>query len=182
MGKMKECERCPKLFKCNDKLVCGNSSSDNYDRFIEAIDECDVYGPDAIEELPFTYTEVHMDSSEIDSINHPGHYETGKFECIDVMLETQGTEAVRSVKTLKSVRRSRTRPSGACISPRMLSRGICSLEKRQRLEVLRLTVNQFPCGKHWRFNSSLLHFHSAVQQAHVDAVNNLSVSREKTCR
>lgn len=96
MSKMKECERCPKLFKCNNKLVCGNSSSDNYDRFIEAIDECDVYGPDAIEELPFTYTEVHMDSSEIDSINHPGHYETGKLECIDVMLETQGAEAVKN--------------------------------------------------------------------------------------
>ena len=96
MSKMKECESCPKLFKCNDKLVCGNSSSDNYDRFIESIDECDVYGPDAIEELPFTYTEVHMDSSEIDSINHPGHYETGKFECIDVMLETQGAEAVKN--------------------------------------------------------------------------------------
>lgn len=29
--------------------------------------------------------------------------------------------------------------------------------KRQRLAVLRLTVNQFPSGKHWRFNSSLLH-------------------------
>ena len=89
---------------------------------------------------------------------------------------------LRSVKTLKSVRRSRTRPSGACISPRMLSRGICSLGKRQRLAVLRLTVNQFPRGKHWRFNSSLPCFHDTAQQAHVDAVNNLSVSREKTCR
>lgn len=29
-----------------------------------------------------------------DNINHPAHYETGKFECIDVMLETQGVEAV----------------------------------------------------------------------------------------
>lgn len=28
-----------------------------------------------------------------DPVNHPGHYETGKFECIDVMLETQGVEA-----------------------------------------------------------------------------------------
>ncbi len=25
-----------------------------------------------------------------DNVNHPSHYETGKFECIDVMLETQG--------------------------------------------------------------------------------------------
>ena len=29
-----------------------------------------------------------------DNVNHPAHYETGKFECIDVMLETQGVEAV----------------------------------------------------------------------------------------
>lgn len=29
-----------------------------------------------------------------DNVNHPSHYETGKFECIDVMLETQGKTAV----------------------------------------------------------------------------------------
>ena len=32
---------------------------------------------------------------EIDMVNHPTHYETGNFECIDVMLETQGKEAVK---------------------------------------------------------------------------------------
>lgn len=32
--------------------------------------------------------------AERDMVNHPGHYESGKFECIDVMLETQGREAV----------------------------------------------------------------------------------------
>lgn len=32
--------------------------------------------------------------AESDPVNHPGHYESGKFECIDVMLETQGKEAV----------------------------------------------------------------------------------------
>lgn len=31
-----------------------------------------------------------------DNVNHPSHYETGKFECIKVMLETQGVEAVKS--------------------------------------------------------------------------------------
>lgn len=31
----------------------------------------------------------------VDNVNHPSHYETGKFECIDVMLETQGKEAVK---------------------------------------------------------------------------------------
>jgi gluconate kinase len=28
-----------------------------------------------------------------DNVNHPSHYETGRFECIDVMVETQGSEA-----------------------------------------------------------------------------------------
>lgn len=31
-----------------------------------------------------------------DVVNHPSHYETGRFECIDVMLETQGVEAVKN--------------------------------------------------------------------------------------
>lgn len=31
-----------------------------------------------------------------DNVNHPAHYETGKFECIDVMVETQGKEATQS--------------------------------------------------------------------------------------
>ena len=29
-----------------------------------------------------------------DVVNHPSHYETGSFECIDVMIETQGKDAV----------------------------------------------------------------------------------------
>lgn len=28
-----------------------------------------------------------------DNVNHPAHYETGKFECIDVIKETQGIGA-----------------------------------------------------------------------------------------
>ena len=31
-----------------------------------------------------------------DNVNHPSHYETGKFECIDVMVETQGIEATQA--------------------------------------------------------------------------------------
>ena len=31
-----------------------------------------------------------------DNVNHPSHYEIGSFECIDVMLETQGKEAVKN--------------------------------------------------------------------------------------
>lgn len=36
-----------------------------------------------------------IDTEEPDVINHPSHYESGRFECIDVMEETQGTEAVK---------------------------------------------------------------------------------------
>ena len=28
-----------------------------------------------------------------DNVNHPSYYKTGQFECIDVMIETQGVEA-----------------------------------------------------------------------------------------
>lgn len=28
-----------------------------------------------------------------ETVNHPNHYKGSKFECIDVMLETQGTDA-----------------------------------------------------------------------------------------
>lgn len=31
----------------------------------------------------------------IDVVNHPSHYETGKFECFDVMMEALGVEAVK---------------------------------------------------------------------------------------
>lgn len=31
-----------------------------------------------------------------DCVNHPSHYEIGKFECIEVMEETQGVEAVKN--------------------------------------------------------------------------------------
>lgn len=32
---------------------------------------------------------------ESNNINHPRRYETGQFKCIDVMIETQGVEAVK---------------------------------------------------------------------------------------
>lgn len=31
-----------------------------------------------------------------DNVNHHSHYETGKYELIDVMIETQGIEAVKN--------------------------------------------------------------------------------------
>lgn len=32
----------------------------------------------------------------MNKIDHPSHYDLGNIECIDVMIETQGTEAVKS--------------------------------------------------------------------------------------
>mgnify|MGYP002747204871 FL=1 len=40
-------------------------------------------------------TEKDLVDVPLDPVNHPSHYETGKFECIEVMLETQGPEAVK---------------------------------------------------------------------------------------
>lgn len=34
--------------------------------------------------------------TEINMVEHPPHYESGKFECIYVMEETQGVEAVQN--------------------------------------------------------------------------------------
>lgn len=42
--------------------------------------------------------QIINDVKELDTkdlVNHPPHYESGKFECIDVMVETQGVEAVQ---------------------------------------------------------------------------------------
>lgn len=38
-------------------------------------------------------TEKDLVDIPLDPVNHPSHYETGKYECIGVMLETQGPEA-----------------------------------------------------------------------------------------
>ena len=44
-----------------------------------------------------------------DNVNHPAHYETGKFECIDVMVETQGS---RSHAEVLRVQRSSSMSTG----------------------------------------------------------------------
>ena len=49
-----------------------------------------------LEELKTPTIENFADEEHTDNVNHPSHYETGKYECIDVMIETQGVEAVKS--------------------------------------------------------------------------------------
>jgi hypothetical protein len=41
-----------------------------------------------------SYTTKLNSATIPDIVNHPSHYESGKFECIEVMLETQGKDAV----------------------------------------------------------------------------------------
>lgn len=49
---------------------------------------------EAVERVP--KEESHpIDTTAPDVVNHPSHYETARFECIDVMVETQGVEAVK---------------------------------------------------------------------------------------
>ena len=36
-----------------------------------------------------------MENKTFDMVNHPKHYETGKFECIEVMQEAIGKEDVK---------------------------------------------------------------------------------------
>lgn len=73
------CENRLKLFNqrpCNDCVVSGGENNN----FIPLKDVAP-----SVNEKPVK-----------DNVNHPSHYETGSFECIDVMLETQGKEAVKN--------------------------------------------------------------------------------------
>ncbi len=39
---------------------------------------------------------IDSTKEKVDAVNNPSHYHTGQFECIDVMIETQGVESVKS--------------------------------------------------------------------------------------
>ena len=73
------CYECP-LYKNSDDCYCYSEGADierNY-----AI----LFGEESEPEP----------SANPDNVNHPKHYGSGKFECIDVMVETQGVEAVKA--------------------------------------------------------------------------------------
>ena len=85
------CQDCP-LHLLNQtsetELICDNYSPN------DGID-CDGYY-EAYVRIHNFFTEKHDATEDNDNVNHPSHYETGKFECIDVMIETQGIEAVKN--------------------------------------------------------------------------------------
>ena len=75
-----------------------------------------------------------------DNVNHPAHYETGKFECIDVMVETQGVEATQDFcvcNALKYVYRHKKK-SGM----EDLQKAIWYLNKAVELRKQRMTKRQ----------------------------------------
>lgn len=95
---LKLAQKCDRYSYCDDcplydlESPCGVDAIEIEDvkQTLKALTECEtykeVYPSDfglAIDEIP-------------DNVNHPKHYETGKFECIDVMIETQGVEAVKN--------------------------------------------------------------------------------------
>lgn len=74
-------------------LVTDNEeySNDAYKNTIEEYEETDK----ELQEILHNYRKEHECKVPAhDAVEHPSHYETGKFECIDVMLETQGKQAV----------------------------------------------------------------------------------------
>ncbi len=65
---------------CNNCIHNGAKSDDKFDNFIPLKDVAP-----SVNEKPVN-----------DNVNHPSHYATGKYECIDVMLEIFGVEAVKT--------------------------------------------------------------------------------------
>lgn len=62
-----------------------------------------VYDDKDIRETPcINCTHAHVDGcypdlfKAKDNVNHPAHYETGKYECIEVMEEVFGTDALQN--------------------------------------------------------------------------------------
>ena len=89
----KFCNTCYKKGICdkaNIMITCSEHLTEK-----EAVDKFQSYFPpiDRKEE-EIMYIPKEWEDKD-DNVNHPKHYETGKFESIDAMLETQGKEAVQ---------------------------------------------------------------------------------------
>lgn len=67
-------------YACNNCIHNGTKSDDKVDNFVPLKDVAP-----SVNEKPVN-----------DNVNHPSHYATGKYECIDVMLEIFGVEAVKT--------------------------------------------------------------------------------------
>lgn len=82
----------------NRCLICAHRDTETClanEKTVRIIDgelECDAFLPKTITVTDGTALRTFPRGT--DNVNHPAHYETGRFECFDVMIETQGKEAV----------------------------------------------------------------------------------------
>lgn len=79
---------------CLGDYFSGDINPKSYDKIVSLIKSI----TDALlqilkEDLPVGNDKDKDNDNDI--INHPGHYETGKYECFDVMHEALGDEAVK---------------------------------------------------------------------------------------
>ena len=74
--------------KCEIEALCNSCSGE----FIDHAEECRA-AFEIIKALANTPDEAANPAH--DSVNHPSHYETGKFECIEVMREALGEDVVK---------------------------------------------------------------------------------------
>lgn len=91
--KAKECWKEPGCFGCwftEYRKYAATSVVAGQEMVFNAFDRITKY--DGVDHASDEIKQV----AEKDNVNHPAHYETGKFECIDVMLETQGKEKVKA--------------------------------------------------------------------------------------
>ena len=87
------CEQCPIEFEdgeCIFTAFAHLTNEEMIDELNKKLGICEGHCPD-----PDATVENFHKEQAADNVNHPKHYETGKFECIDVMVETQGVEAVQ---------------------------------------------------------------------------------------
>ena len=79
---------------CLGEYFSGDINPKTYDKILCMIDHIrDDLFKILKEDLPVVNDKDKDNDNDI--INHPGHYETGKYECIDVMREALGDEAVK---------------------------------------------------------------------------------------
>lgn len=121
MGKMKTIEEVLDGLKCCEKLICNSCPFDGDEnckstllvearRAMENIIFDNERKSKSVTELIKELNEAHDANQALrvelsanlkhkttsDMVNHPPHYESGKYECIDVMEEVYGTEIVKS--------------------------------------------------------------------------------------
>ena len=77
-----DCTECPLYYLPEDSCFSDATPKqieDHYNRLVKA-----------------GWIEDVSNNTDSNSVNHPSHYNQGKYECIEVMVETFGREAVRN--------------------------------------------------------------------------------------